>query len=304
MPLFRRYEGVLVKGLSAERKMLPFLMKGRNEAIAFLEQQIDVTALLAFLKKANAGLPKKKYTFFQALLCAMVRAMGMRPQMNRFISGGRLYQRKWIDFSFSLKKEMSDDGQMGQAKIRFEPDDTLSDVAERIQRVLERSRSTKESASEKEMAIVTSLPPFLIRFIVWALRKLDSWNLMPGSMIDADELYASLFVANLGSFGLETPYHHLYEWGTIPIFGTVGKIYKGQVTRDNGEVEIRDLVSIKWSLDERAVDGFYCARTLDLFKEFIANPEVLEHKPEKPASAAVPGVEAERAAAEQPRLTA
>jgi hypothetical protein len=102
---------------------------------------------------------------------------------------------------------------------------------------------------------------------------------MPAAMIRADELYTSMFIANLGSVGLEAPYHHLYEWGTAPLFGTIGKISKMPVVDAQGQIVARDIVSIKWSFDERIADGFYCARTLEFFRGLLTTPEVLEHKP-------------------------
>jgi hypothetical protein len=286
MALFRRPDGDRVKDEGVTRRMMPFLMPRRNEAVVYFEQQIDVTNLLAFLERANAGLPEKKYTFFHAVLCGMARAMGARPKMNRFIVGHRLYQRKKMEFSFAVKKKLNDEAVMTIVKLPFEADDTLSSVRERIDAAINRGRDEKKTTSEKEMRLATMLPRFLLRFVLWLLRALDSFNLLPASMIEADELYTSIFIANLGSVGLEAPYHHLYEWGTAPLFGVIGRIAKTPVVDDKGQVVVRDMVTFRWSFDERIADGYYCARSLDIFKDLLMHPELLEQKPTKPPAPA------------------
>jgi hypothetical protein len=288
MPLLRRYEGELIKGESSERRFMPFLMRGRNESIVLYEQAIDVTNVLAYLERANAGLPEKKVTFFHVMLCAIVRALALRPKMNRFVVGRRIYQRKWMDFSFAVKKKFHDDANMSVVKMRFEKDDTLATVAQKVQANIQRGRADAETGSEKLMSFFVRMPRPIIHLVMWVLRTLDYFNLLPASMIETDETYCSIFLANLGSVGLEAPFHHLYEWGTVPLFGVIGKIAKEPVVDDKGQVVARDLVHIKWSFDERITDGFYCARTLDLFREFVAHPERLEAPPEAAAPAALP----------------
>lgn len=279
MPLFSRCDGDPVTNEHVDHLIMPFLMRGRNEALVYLEQQVDVTNLLAYLDRVNAGLPEKKISFFHVVLCAAARAMGARPKMNRFVVGRRIYQRKKMEFSFAVKKRMADDAAMTVKKLQFFPDDTLDAIAQRISDAIATGRSHKATTSEKEMGLFLKLPVFLVRIGTWLYRFLDSINLLPKALLEADELYCSIFFANLGSVGLEAPYHHLYEWGTAPLFGTIGRVYKAPVVNDKNEIEIRSLCSFKWSFDERIADGYYCARSLDIFKDFLADPAQLERRP-------------------------
>jgi hypothetical protein len=43
MPLFKRKDGTLVKTTSRVRRMIPYIMKGRNESIVYHEQVIDLS---------------------------------------------------------------------------------------------------------------------------------------------------------------------------------------------------------------------------------------------------------------------
>ena len=44
----------------------------------------------------------------------------------------------------------------------------------------------------------------------------------------------------------------------------------------DGSKEIRDVIDIGATLDERIADGFYFARSLRLIKHVFSNPELLE----------------------------
>jgi hypothetical protein len=93
-------------------------------------------------------------------------------------------------------------------------------------------------------------------------------------------MYASAFLANLGSIGLDVVFHHMYEWGNAPFFVAVGKRKKEPVVNERGDLEVQDVVDVNFSVDERITDGVYYATTIDLFADLIENPEKLEQPPE------------------------
>jgi pyruvate/2-oxoglutarate dehydrogenase complex dihydrolipoamide acyltransferase (E2) component len=107
------------------------------------------------------------------------------------------------------------------------------------------------------------------------VRRLDAWGLLPASFSAGDPLYASAFIANLGSVGLDAAYHHLYEYGTIPIFVTIGRVRRVAVALEDGSVASREVVTLRWTYDERIEDGFYAARALDRLREALEDPDQL-----------------------------
>jgi hypothetical protein len=109
-----------------------------------------------------------------------------------------------------------------------------------------------------------------VRLLLGVAHAADAAGLLPRAMIDADPLFTSVFVANLGSVGLEAGYHHLWEHGTCPVFCVVGRIKPG-----TGEKAGRRVMTLKWTFDERIEDGFNAARSLDLVRERLENPEKL-----------------------------
>lgn len=278
--MFDRYEGELVTKESLEQRILAFLAPTRTESVVYYEQDVDARPLLAYLERVNAGRkPEERITLFQVVLATYVRTMKIRNKMNRFALGGRVYQRRFIECSFIVKKDTHDQGKASAVKARFEPDSTLDEVIARIQQTVQRGRSHSRTASEREMSFGLKFPPVLLRVGVRFLQALDYFNLMPSSMIDADELYTSIFVANLGSVGLKAPFHHLYEWGTASIFCVVGQVEKKAIVNERGEIEVREMLPLRWTYDERIADGFYAARTLDYIAELLMNPSALERPP-------------------------
>ena len=157
-------------------------------------------------------------------------------------------------------------------KVQFDPEETLAQMAQRIQEALKEGRSDKESCTDKETSLLLRLPRFLLRSIIWSQSALDYFNLLPRKFIETDLFYASLFVANLGSIGLNAGYHHLYEYGNISLFMTVGKIQPLPAVEGN-QVTVRRQTEIKISYDERIEDGFYASRALDRLKYYVEHPE-------------------------------
>ena len=276
MPIFRRPDGDLLARAPTLRRLMPFLMPTRNEAVVYFEQQIEVAAAMELVSRLNAQRPGRRVTLFQVVLFALMRTFAARADLNRFVVGRRLYQRKRIELSFAVKKEKTDTGGLTTVKVAFDPGDTLETALDRIDARIGEGRGAKKLRSETEMDLVTMLPRFLVRFIMWAQRALDYVNLLPASMIDPDPLYASMFLANLGSVGLDSAYHHLYEYGTVPFFATMGRVQRAVVVDAGGAPAVREVVSLKYSFDERITDGLYCARSLDLVKGWLEDPAALE----------------------------
>ncbi len=266
-----RPDGTLVERVPNYRRMMPYLMKTKNTSVVYMRLTVDMENLLAFLENPPEG-QEGLYTPTILILRAIVKALDEYPRLNRYVSGSRIYQRKGIYLSFSAKKAFQDDAPLVVIKMRFDPRESLEEMARRIHAELGKGRSEKKSYTDKETSLVLKLPRFLIRLFIAVQAWLDYHNLLPAKFIENDLFYASVFVANLGSVGLEAGYHHLYEYGNIPIFVCVGKIKPMPVVRD-GQVVARQTAEVKITYDERIEDGFYGAHGIDRFKYYLEHPE-------------------------------
>ena len=279
MPLIKRRDGVYLKKLPGFRKMFPFLMPKRAESVIFYSQRVRLRETLAWLEKVNVG-REKRLSIFHVVLAAGARTLALRPDANRFVAGRRIYQRRTIDLSFVVKRELTEVAGETTVKITLDPKATVYDVAARVRAAVQSTRGSDSSADEKKTDFLTSLPRFVTRLAMWGARTLDYFNLLPASFIRGDSLYTSAYLANLGSIGLDAVFHHMFEWGNAAFFVVVGKRKKEPVVNDLGDIEALDVLDMNISLDERITDGVNYATTIAMVTDFIENPAKLEIPPE------------------------
>lgn len=264
----RRPDATLVRDLPAIRRFMPFISPRRNESLVYFACDLRVERAIAFVEERNrVRPPERPMTLFHLLLRALVLMFDQRPRLNRFTAGGRVWQRDGIWLTFSAKRAFDDQSPILTVKRRFDPSETLDEMVDGLHAGVAEGRSDRKSTSDREIDLLLRLPPPLVRLAMALVRGADALGLLPASMLRGDPMYASAFVANLGSVGLEAGYHHLWEYGTIPIFCVMGRIKPGP-----GNDRI---LTLKFSYDERVEDGLYCARSLDIIRELIESPEKL-----------------------------
>ncbi len=279
MAIGDRCDGVRLRKLPGFRKMFPYLMRTRIESMIYYSRRLRLRNTLAWLERTNAG-RENKISLFQVILAASVRTLALRPEANRFVAGRRIYQRRTIDLSFVVKRELTEDAGETTVKISFDPRSTAADVADRVAAVVRETRANKSSRDEGTADIVAKLPRCLARLAFWGVRTADYFGWLPASFVKGDALYTGVFLANLGSIGLDAVLHHMYEWGNAVFFIVVGKRKKEPVVNERGDLEVQDVLDMNITLDERITDGVYYANTIALLTDLIENPVRLEIPPD------------------------
>ncbi|MFP6625504.1 MAG: 2-oxo acid dehydrogenase subunit E2 [Deltaproteobacteria bacterium] len=252
-------------------------MPTRTESSVLCSQEVDPRPARAFLERINQGRPRqRRVTFFHLLLVSLATALHERPRLNRFVAGGRYYQRHGVWIAFSGKQGMDNDAPLFVRKRQFKADESLDEAVDGILGLVGGGRSGEKTTSDREVGLLLKLPPLALRLAMRVVRALNAVNLIPAAMVESDPLFASAFVANLGSVGIDACYHHNYEYGTIPIFATLGRSKNVAVVTATGQVEAGEVLEIKYTYDERVADGFYCASALERVKELLEHPELLK----------------------------
>jgi hypothetical protein len=202
------------------------------------------------------------------LLRAASQAVALRPGVNRFVKGGRIWQRDGVWLTFSAKRRLVDGSPMITIKRRFRAEsESLDEMVDDIYDKLEFGRSGKKTTSDKEMGLMLHLPDPIIKVLVGLARLADYFGLLPRKMIESDPLFTSVFLANLGSINYPAGFHHLWEYGTASMFGVMGRVER---RADGG----RKIV-MAWTYDERVEDGLYSYYSLRLLRKRIEKPELL-----------------------------
>lgn len=270
----KRRDGVRVKGLDGYHNILPYVMPKRTEAEVSLTEEFDVTDLVKYMAERN----EKEGTdlkIFHAICTAVARTIYHRPRLNWFISGRYFYQRKDITLSFVVKQKFRDDGDETLMFMKVEPDMNFDSVSRLILGDVEKVRKEKSNDLDKLMDFVGSLPRPFLEVFFGTLKRLEYHGIMPKGLTDGDPNYSTVLLANLGSIGADSCYHHLSNYGTLSFMITIGTLHKELRRMYDGTMQERDLISCTFTLDERLSDGFYNAKSLRIVKYLLEHPEAL-----------------------------
>jgi len=266
-----RPDGTLVRDVPPYRRIMPYIMKGKAESTVYFTQEIDVTETLRFIERWNAADGDRRITPFHIAVWAIVRTLDARPMLNRFIAGGRTWNRDGVWITFAAKKRMDDDAPLVTIKHRFEPTWSLSQTVDALLGDIKVGRSDEESYTDKELDILLRLPGPLLRLGVKLLRGIDAIGKLPKDFIDGDPMYSSVFMANMGSLKMDSVHHHLYEWGNCPIFAVVGRV-KDVPKVEAGQVTTRTVIEMRYTYDERVADGLYAQKSMEYLRGIIEDP--------------------------------
>ncbi len=252
------------------KAVFPYLMKGRNESIAYYPVLIDAENLLAYIDQKK-GTPQE-ITIFEAVLLALTRILRERPTLNRYIIGRRLYQRRNVDLSFVARKQFTLDSDESNVFVKLKPEDDATTALSKIRGEIRTVKTSDQTADEGLIDLFMRLPRGLLRVAVKLLSLWDFYVDTPRFLRGVDPLRCSAYIANLGSVGMGAAYHHLFEWGTCSIFVTIGQIKPTVVVGADGNPTVRRTLELKIALDERIADGYYDARALELFDAYLNDP--------------------------------
>lgn len=271
-----RRDGTLLRDLDSMHFLMPMLYPNRCDNEAFISERIDLTNVNQYLQKKNANDPEYRYNLFQVVVTAIVKAITLRPKMNRFYANKNMYQRNEVTAAFVVKKLFADNGAEALAIVHTKNDDTIDTIHNEIYRQVSACRSDKKDDSTAAMDAMQKLPRFLVKLALRFFHFLDRHGRVPQSMIATDPYYASVVLSNLGSIQLHSGYHHLTNWGTNSLFCVIGEKKARPFYDESGTMEMRDSIDLGLTVDERIADGYYFSKTVRLLRKLLENPELLE----------------------------
>lgn len=270
----KRSDGRRLKKISPFFLLMPHIMKKRSDSQVFYSQEIPLAPLDEYIAKKDAeGI---KLSYMAIIYASLVRIIAEKPLINRFVMNGRVYARNSIDISLAIKKGMSETAEETTLKLHFKGSENIFDIRNKLEQViLENKDAAAENETDKLAKALAFIPSWLIKLIVNFLMFLDRHDLMPKSIIELSPFHTSAFLTNVGSLGIDSIYHHLYDFGTTGVFLAMGKKKKSLISVDETLKEEKSL-SLRWVLDERICDGYYYANALKLFNKYMKKPELLE----------------------------
>ena len=267
-----RPDGRRVKNIDPIVRMTPYLMPMRCDAQVFLQHRADYELMARYI--AKKGAEGERVTFMQIIIAAFVRTVSQHPEINRYIMNKQFFSRNNCTVSFTMLKDMTNpDAGETAVKIKFDLTDTLFDVRDRMNKVIEGSRGEENQNFLDKLVRVLFAIPGLPTAIVGLVRLLDRYGLCPGALIDELPFHTSMYITNNASIGLHHVNHHIYNFGSTSLFFGMGTVEKG-VTR------MKRFLPIGITADERVCSGAHYAQFFGMMCDLLNHPEKLEVPPE------------------------
>ena len=280
--MFQKRKGArYLKTLTPIERIMPHVMPKRSDSQVFFTDDIDCTAIDAYIKeKREQGIDM---TYLDVFVASAVRLYAKRPALNRFVMGGRIFANEKIWVSMELKKSLRDNEPSTTIKIPFTGHETIFEVKAKFDEQIHANKETGSSNGTDKLAkALTSIPNWGMRWAFALIRFLDRSSLLPEAITDLSPFHGGLFITYLKSLGIPGIYHHIYDLGTIGQFIAVGKERMAPVVdQKTGDIVARKIMTMMVVADERICDGLYYARSMRLFRRILENPWMLEERLEE-----------------------
>lgn len=276
-----RLDGRLVRGGIPLDKVSPYIMVNRGGASNLINYSIDASGIERYIhKKRKDGL--KHFGTTHVLLASYVRMCSEYPGVMRFLSGQKVFQRMKLTVKMVVKKDLKLGSPETIISVDLYPGDTAEDVYEKFNAAVEEANAEADldSGFDKLAGLLNLIPGVFLKFMIWLLKTLDYFGLLPPELLELSPFHGSLFITSMGSLGIPPIYHHLYDFGNIPVFIAFGAKRTENVLNAGGEPEKKKYFDFKAVTDERIVDGQYYAAAFKKFKALLLRPEILDEKPE------------------------
>ena len=277
-----RTDGRRIRTLPAMSMVTPYIMVERQDASNLIADSIEITPVERYIRAKR----KEGYSSFgivHVLLACYCRGIAKYPAINRFLSGQKIYSRgDDIQFCMTIKKEMSTDAPDTVIKLHLTPHDTAIDIYNKMNVEVEKVKNTPlDSDFDNTAGALSLIPGVVLKFVVWLLKLLDYFGLLPKFLLEVSPFHGSVFFTSMGSLGIPPIYHHLYNFGNLPVFCAFGLKRRELEMQEDGTLVQRKYIDLKMTTDERIVDGFYYATFLKYFKRLMRRPEQLDSPPEE-----------------------
>ena len=186
-----------------------------------------------------------------------------------------------LEVVLTVRRTMSTTSNETTIKAVFAPTDTIFDVYRKMNEKIDEIKYGGEDNNTEQVAgALLKLPRFLLRFAIGCLRVMDYFGIIPQKLLDASPFHGSMIITDMGSLGIPPIYHHLYNFGTLPMFIAFGAKRKAVELDREGKAVERKYIDFMAVMDERVCDGYYYASSFKYMKMFMHNPSLLEVPPE------------------------
>lgn len=278
-----RKDGRLLRSIEPIAIFSLYIMNSRNDANNYISDSVELSAIDTYVHKKRAE-GFEGFNVMYILAAAYVRVASQKPGINRFINGHRIYARNNIEVSMMVKKALSLNAPETMFKFFFKPEYTINDVYRDMHEKISAYQNAPDAEENDDLAgflnAITKLPRFLLRAVMKLLYWLDYHGWIPQSLLELSPFHGSMVLSSMGSLGVPSVFHHLYNFGNVPMFITFSTGRHENETKADGTIVKKHYIDFNITMDDRICDGHYYAQALHELHKYLKNPELLERPPE------------------------
>ncbi len=279
-----RKDGRLLRSIEPIAIFSLYIMNTRNDANNSIADSIELSAIQKYVhKKRQEGF--EGFNIMYVLVAAYVRVVSQKPGINRFINGHRIYARNNIEVSLMVKKKLELNAPETMFKFFFKPENTINeiykDMHEKIYAYQNEPDSDVSDDLDGFLRAIVRLPRWILRLVMKLLYKLDYYGLIPQSLLALSPFHGSMVLSSMGSLGVPPVFHHLFNFGNVPMFITFSTNRHENEIKSDGTIQKKHYLDFNITMDDRICDGQYYSTALHELKKYIKNPELLEVPPEE-----------------------
>jgi pyruvate dehydrogenase E2 component (dihydrolipoamide acetyltransferase) len=258
---------------SVRRKIAVATWRASREGRLYARMAVDATPVLEFCsaQRAASGVPVSPAA---VVGLAFQRAVEQVPAFHNRVVFGRIVPFSSYDVAFAVDIEGGDD--LAPTKVRAADTKSVVEVARELVAGAERLRARADRDFETTNTLARVVPWFLLRPLL-AVASLLNGGIGVRAFGQPAHPLGSLFVTNIGSFGLDEGYVAPVPLARVPLYICVGAVAPAAMVVD-GEVVARPQVVITATADHRLVDGAHAAKLARIVRELLADPERIDRR--------------------------
>ena len=247
--------------------------------------EVDLTKAYVWRdRQPKAEGERAKITVMHMVARAMGLAMKKYPDLNGFVRFKKIYMCESVDMFFQVAvPHESGRTDLTGVQVTGVDEKGVQGIADAIASKVNRVRTKKDSAIQKTTKMLSMLPGFLVRFFL-SFAAFISYTLnirFPGVPKDS---FGAAMITNVGSIGLDKAWAPLVPYSRVPLIIALGQAKPRPVVID-GELAIREIVTLNATIDHRFCDGALLAKMVRVINQAFDDPDTWFSEPEPEAAA-------------------
>ena len=253
------------------RKLAIATWRASHEARLYARMAVDASPLLAYCerKRVETGV-----SISPGVVVGMAFARGIPevPAFHHRVVFGRL--RPFTSYDVGFAVDIDTGGDLAPKKVCNVDTKTLVEIAGELQEGAARLRARRDQAHRTTRTLASVSPWFLLRSLLRVASLLNGGIGVRAFGQPAHPL-GSLFITNIGSFGLDEGYVAPVPFARVPLYICVGAIQDAPMAVD-GQVVVRPRIVFTATADHRIVDGAHAAAMATIVRRYLADPDLLD----------------------------